>query len=683
MRVLLIIFFGIGSSCGLLAQVEERVYKDSFDQLAKEYGKYDPTSELDSLEKYGRLAWDLANQSKDSLLIVRALIMKGNMFERLGNVDSALSCYERGLEMSVSKAFRERRKYLLNFLGSLHYDQSFYTKALRYFLASLKMREEDGNESEIAITLNNIGLVYYQIHDRDMAISYFERVLEIKRRHKQNFTPTLVNLGLCYTAVKKHNEAKAYYHQVIDLCDMESCQEDLAEAYLGLGLSFLDEEKYPEAEDSFELCIKISREKHYENRLILSYFNLSKIQLRKDNFKRALDLSKTSLDLANKYQALKWVGYNYEQMAIIYSKLNDFQQAYRFYTKYDSINSKLLDEGVVKDLADLHANYKEYDNNRLISEQNKTITTRTTYLVVFLILFVLVTLIVIILYRSNRFRKRANRRIHDTLVELRTAQDKLIYQEKQAAMNRVIASLAHQLNSPLGAVKALLEPLNDSFMTLIGSYSLSEEPGMSNTTKVLGDDIKTMEPLVVHQHQRLFQSHIRHVHDMTERMAYLVKTMQVQANPKSMLLSSERMDLGENMWETVNTFTIPNGIHLEIDLPGQPVYVQGDKVALLMAWQNIMTNAVEAMGDKGHLSISLRIESGMVQANFTDDGVGIAPEVEKELFEPFYTTKEKNYHTGLGLTICRTVLENHGGSLTYKSETGITVFIAKLPLCDD
>ena len=683
MRVFLIVFFVIGSSCGLLAHVEERADKDYFDLLAKEYGKYVHAKDIDSLEKYGQLAWDFANQSKDSLLMVRALTMKGNMFERIGAIDSALICYEQGLKISVSKGFRERKKYILNFLGNLHYDQAFYTKALGYFLASLKMREEDGNESEIAITLNNIGLVYYQIHDRDVAISYFERVLKLKKRLKQSFTPTLVNLGLCYTAVKKHNEAKAYYHQVIDICEMESCQEDLAEAYLGLGLSFLDEEKYPEAEDSFELCIKISRENHYENRLILSYFNLSKIQLRKDNFKRALDLSKTSLDLANKYQALKWVGYNYEQMAIIYSKLNDFQQAYSFFTKYDSINSKLLDEGVVKGLADLHANYKEYDNNRLISEQNKTIITRTTYLVVFLILFVFVTLVVIILYRSDRFRKRANKRIHDTLVELRTAQDKLIYQEKQSAMNRVIASLAHQLNSPLGAVKALLEPLNDSFMTLIGSYSLLEEPVMSNTAGVPGNDIKTMEPFVIHQHRQLFQSHIRHVHDMTERMAYLVKTMQVQANPKSMLLSSERVDLGENIRETAKTFAIPRGIRLEIDLPSLPVYVQGDKVALIMAWQNIIKNAVEAMGNEGCLAIGLQIVGGRAQASFTDDGMGIAPVVGEELFEPFYTTKEKNYHTGLGLTICRTVLENHGGSLTYKSETGITVFIAKLPLCDD
>ena len=681
MTISLIILLELVLPLAVQSQEGASEIHDKFELLVEEYSKYSRGS-IDSLRKYGDKLYELAygSNDNDAMMRVRAEVIAGYIQERLGNLDSSRYHYLEALGMARNNNFREREKAVLNYLGLLNYQHSQYNEALTYQLQSLKLREADGNKEQIANSYNNIGLVYYRIRDFEKAIASFERAAKIKRALGLNLPRILLNLGLCYAGLKDHQRAMKNYRLAIEFCQ-RNCQGIYAEAYNGMGMSLFEQQRYTEAYSNFSKSINVSKSNQLMQNLVLGYYYLSKTKRMRGMIEGALLLSRKSLDLAISHNMTQWIGYNYEQLALIHSKLGDYELAYELQVKYDSINSELLNKGVIKDMANIQADYEQYENQKIIARQDQALTARTTYLIIFLILFVFVTLIVIILYRSNRFRKRANRQIYDTLEELRTTQNKLIYQEKQAAMNRVTASLAHQLNSPLGAVKALLEPLQDSFMTLIGSFSRPNGPGTLDSTIVApGDDAKIMEPLVVHQHQQRFQSHIQHVRDMTERMAYLVKTMQVQASPKSMLLSSKRVDLGENIQETIDTFTLPANIRLVIDIPSEPVYVQGDKVALFMTWQNIVKNAVEAMGDKGCLTVTLQAGDGFAQASFVDDGIGIAPSAEKDLFEPFYTTKEKSYHTGLGLTICRTVIENHGGAITYMSENGSTIFKTKLPL---
>ncbi len=672
MRQLLVVLLALQSNIYPLAQTEQNAItpQEQFDQLAKRFTRYAHSNDPDSLKKYGKQMWNLAYQHGDPLMIVRAINVKGHIFEKEGSFDSAFYYYQEGLKMSSANGFRGRQKFIFNRLGMLHYDNSMYNKALRYHLESLRMREEDGNDNEIAYACNNIGLVYYRINDQDKAIFYLKKALGLKKSLNQKITSTLVNLGLCYTSLKKHEQAREYYGQVIGLCKLD-CPEDLAEAYIGLALSFLDEENYIKSRVYFEKCIGLSEEHQFILRLIVSYFYLSTIQQKKDAFDEALDLSKISLKMARDHRKPEWEGYNYKQLAQIYSKLNDHRFAYRYYVKYDSINSELLNKGIIKDMASIQADYEEYQNKKIIDEQGREITTRTTYLTIILVLFILVTLIVIILYRNNRFRKRAHHQISETMEELRAAQDKLVHQERQTAMNGVVTSLAHQLNSPLGAVRALLEPLNDSFMALSAACSPSEVQRTADT----GSGSSLNGPV------QLFQKHIRYVSEMTERMASLVKTLQIHANPDTMLLTSGQVDLITNIQTALEDFKLPAGIRLTARFPDTPVYVKGDGTAMIMAWKNLIQNALEAIADKGDIVIDLHTEEGFAQVDFKDSA-GLEHGVKDNLFEPFYTTKE-DYHTGLGLTICRTVIENHGGTITYKVENNTTVFIVKLPLEDD
>jgi signal transduction histidine kinase len=103
--------------------------------------------------------------------------------------------------------------------------------------------------------------------------------------------------------------------------------------------------------------------------------------------------------------------------------------------------------------------------------------------------------------------------------------------------------------------------------------------------------------------------------------------------------------------------------------------------ALNQVWTNLIDNAIGALGDSGHLTITTRRDGDCAEIDIADDGPGIPPEIRDRVFDPFFTTKEVGSGTGLGLDTARRILvDRHHGSLTLESRPGRTVFRARLPL---
>jgi signal transduction histidine kinase len=108
--------------------------------------------------------------------------------------------------------------------------------------------------------------------------------------------------------------------------------------------------------------------------------------------------------------------------------------------------------------------------------------------------------------------------------------------------------------------------------------------------------------------------------------------------------------------------------------------IPGHGGELNQVWTNLIDNAIDAVDGRGSITIRAYVEGARVVVEVVDDGHGIPREAQVHVFEPFYTTKDIGAGTGLGLDIVRRIITGHGGEVFVQSEPGETCFTVRLPL---
>jgi C4-dicarboxylate-specific signal transduction histidine kinase len=121
-------------------------------------------------------------------------------------------------------------------------------------------------------------------------------------------------------------------------------------------------------------------------------------------------------------------------------------------------------------------------------------------------------------------------------------------------------------------------------------------------------------------------------------------------------------------------------VEIELRLDGVPP-VAADHASLVQLWSNLIQNALRAMEPGGgKLEISATVEGGFARVDVADDGPGVPPAIRDKLFVPFAASGGIDQGLGLGLSICRRIAESYGGSISYGTSGGRTVFSVRLPL---
>jgi signal transduction histidine kinase len=136
-----------------------------------------------------------------------------------------------------------------------------------------------------------------------------------------------------------------------------------------------------------------------------------------------------------------------------------------------------------------------------------------------------------------------------------------------------------------------------------------------------------------------------------------------------------------------NTLTILNhklkkGVSVQRDYQRVPLLVNSFGSELNQVWTNIIDNAIDAMGGKGELRVRTYRQDECVVVEIGDNGPGIPPEVQPRIFEPFFTTKGVGEGTGLGLDTVQRIIKKHRGSIQVHSHPGDTRFQVWLPLAN-
>ncbi|MGZ9066742.1 MAG: PAS domain S-box protein [Burkholderiales bacterium] len=243
-----------------------------------------------------------------------------------------------------------------------------------------------------------------------------------------------------------------------------------------------------------------------------------------------------------------------------------------------------------------------------------------------------------------------------TDARLQELQSELVHISRLTAMGEMASTLAHELNQPLSAISNYLK----------GSSRILE-----NRTDE--DSITLREALGKAGDQAVRAGHIiRRLRDFVSRGE-----------------NERRVESLSKLIEEASALALvgvkDQDVHVRIELDPQHDMVVADKVQVQQVLLNLIRNAMEAMAqsDRRNLTVSTSpAPEGMIAVRVSDTGTGIASDVASNLFNPFFTTKPQGM--GVGLSICRTIIESHGGRIGAENNPdGGTTFVFTLQSADD
>lgn len=335
---------------------------------------------------------------------------------------------------------------------------------------------------------------------------------------------------------------------------------------------------------------------------------------------------------------------------------------------------------------------------------------------------------------------RRTAELETTLHNLKAMQTQLIQSEKMASLGQLVANVAHEINTPIGAVKSsgqniaaalgdvlsklptLFDTLDPSQRTLFTQLiNRAQEPSVMLTTReeraVRQDLARQLEQasienarekanILVQLRAQLavadYLALLRHpesefILNVAQGIASIINsTSNINAAVERVskivfaLKSFSRTDTGGEIiaadlsegLETVLTIyqnQIKQGTQLICqfdDIP--PLRCLPDE--LNQVWTHLIHNALQAMSNKGTLTISIRQSDNEAVVSVSDSGCGIEASIRERIFEPFFTTRPTGEGSGLGLDIARKIVEKHKGRIEVQTEVGVgSTFSVRLP----
>ncbi len=244
-------------------------------------------------------------------------------------------------------------------------------------------------------------------------------------------------------------------------------------------------------------------------------------------------------------------------------------------------------------------------------------------------------------------RQRTDQRLQDL-------QSELLHASRLRSMGQMAASLAHELNQPLTATA--------NYVKAAQRLADVPQPDLPRILQALG--------LAAQQTMRSGE--------IIRRLRSFVSRGEVERRPEA---------LGKLIEEASALALVgagDHGVRVDLGLGAGVHIVDVDRVQIQQVLLNLMRNGLEAMeaSDQRELAVRVQAADGMVQISVADTGPGVPPEVAARLFQPFVTTKADGM--GIGLSVCRTIVESHGGRLWMEpNPDGGSLFHFTVPIAKD
>lgn len=576
----------------------------------------------------------LSQEINDSKGLVSALVLKGTLLRMKDQDDSATGYFLGALNRAGLIRDTPSLGIIYMGLGDINLRANHVLTSLGDYRQALKLEEVLQDTAHIIRLLGRIGhLELEQVNQRSLNnrdySQVFQRfnqefILSLQNNNQEGIADALDHMGRIYYLQGQSDKALTNFNAALDIFNRLGRLRSLASLHYEIGNLLLAAGKYDSA----------------ENYLQLAYYGASQLNDQSLLMKDCLKLSMV--------KALK----------------GETSEALQFQKIYEFLRDSMDNADQNRNIADLQVKYKSETKDNdidLLKQQQarqKTIIQQQFYWgMAILCILALVLTVSILLFRTNKSRKvhfqeltRKNQDIEQKNQEVESKNQEL--EKLNRIKDRILSVISHDIRNPLASMEMMLELMKTGGLTMqeIAMVTDSLSESLTETNNFLNNIL-----------------------EWSKNQMAGIQVKPVMVNLKDAVLDNVRFCRYQA--ERKN-------IELVNDVP-EKLRVYADKEMIRIVLRNLTTNSIKFTNDNGHIHFGAEKLNGKVKLWVRDDGIGIKPADRPKVFgvDNFSSKGTANeIGTGLGLVLCKEMVESNGGSIWFESEENKgTTFYFTLP----
>ncbi|MCF7919780.1 MAG: tetratricopeptide repeat-containing sensor histidine kinase [Candidatus Cloacimonetes bacterium] len=557
-------------------------------------------------------ALKLAEELNDSYLIKGSIVNIAYANFYGSNFQEAESWANRLLKIGVKEKSGIAIGTAYNLKGNVAHRLDDQSRAIDCFLKALDYFLELQDKSEMMSCYNNLGMVHQRLAEVDEAYNYYNLALQIAEeinnpaRHsiRMNMANTLFNQEKYSEALEIYLKSLEYFHEQ-DLRDHE------ANVNFNIGFCYSRLEKLDKSLEYFQRAYNLHKEINDPNSLSKTCSSLASLYLELDKPDSAIAYLEESMQLAQKHNLKSNILACYDVYAQYYTRKKDYLTAIEYLRKLLIAKEELHQENSREKLIELETKYKTQIyklKSTELDEKNRTMSNQIEEL--------------------NATLQNLQGEFQKAAVKMNAQDNLLTSQSRMALMGEMVSAIAHQWRQPLNVIGLLTQSIGDAW-----DYDELSEEFLKKQIETISGQIQYMNE-TINDFRNFFKPDFIIQFSIAE---IIEKALDLQ----NFLLKKEEI-------------TIEKELDNQCQLSGNPN-------ELIQVILNIINNAREAMERDSIKNRLLRLKlehrNKQIIISIYNNGKPIASEHMEKLFEPYFTTRGDE-GTGIGLHICRLIIEN-------------------------
>jgi signal transduction histidine kinase len=596
---------------------------------------------------YYQSAFEIAQTQADDSLKISSAIEWAGISTVLYDFETAFKVYQNALEKSEKRGDKYLVAWVLNDLGLLYEKSGHPEKSIEASLKSVSISESVGDYEQAAISLGNVIKTYTALGNYNLALQTINRLHHLADASKKPYRMgSALNVhGSILAAMNRYDEALKQHLEALVIYEKLGDKRYLIRTYNHLENLYLRQKNYLKAEETMNHCLSYADYFDDEDRATL-YNRQGKLYQATNRFEAAIQAFERAIVMASKNNMFNILQGSHRHLARIYEHKQLTDKAYAHLLAATVFSDSLAAKEQLQHLAEA-----QFKNNLERSEREikelKEQKTRNWIVTVVVLLFVSLFAMSVIAV----VKRKAHLALIQQKAEIERQNERL--ETTNETLRQFAYASAHDLKEPLRSI--------GSFIKIIEKRYVSQLPAEAN-------------------------EYMGFVTGGVKRMENLLSALLEYAT-----LASDAPLVVTNQTALTAVLDDVNALLIGIVNEKQAIITRtGDfpslfvnRVHLTQVIQNLMSNAMKFSTNTPIIDVHGQIQDEQFVLTLKDNGIGIKKEYSNKVFRLFQRLNKTTQYegTGIGLAMCKQIVEKYGGKIWFESEEGKgTTFLISFPM---